>query len=130
MESGIDSFLIWITELFPGGGFLSQLFNIRALLALIMVGTICGLMGSLVVGSRMAFFSDALAHCAFAGVSLGFFVFEIIQGQLKINDSYFWGFVTPLMVIFGALVGLGIAQVRHRTRLGSDTVIGVFFSAK
>ena len=128
MESGIDSFLIWITELFPGGGFLSQLFNIRALLALIMVGTICGLMGSLVVGSRMAFFSDALAHCAFAGVSLGFFVFEIIQGQLKINDSYFWGFVTPLMVIFGALVGLGIAQVRHRTRLGSDTVIGVFFS--
>ena len=29
----------------------------------------CGAVGSLVVGGRMAFFSDALAHCAFAGVS-------------------------------------------------------------
>ena len=28
---------------------------------------ICGMVGALVVGNRMAFFSDAMAHCAFAG---------------------------------------------------------------
>src|SRR3712207_2741156 len=60
-----------LASLFPEGTFLSEPGNVRGLLAVILAALICGAVGSLVVGNRMAFFSDALAHCAFAGVALG-----------------------------------------------------------
>src|SRR5437879_1144515 len=53
-------------------GFWGMRSNVLGLLAVILVSLICGAVGSLVVGNRMAFFSDALAHTAFAGISLGF----------------------------------------------------------
>src|SRR5262245_41371904 len=67
----------------PGGGFFSYAYNLRALLALLLVSVSCGAVGSLVVGGRMAFFSDALAHCAFASVSIGFAVFTLIVLPLR-----------------------------------------------
>lgn len=98
------------------------------MVGLIAVGIACGLVGCLVVGSRMAFFSDALAHCAFAGVSLGFLLFELIKLRMGLADEQFWWWVTPLMVVFGAGVGMGVSFVRQRTSLGNDAVIGVFFA--
>lgn len=98
------------------------------MVGLIAVGIACGLVGCLVVGSRMAFFSDALAHCAFAGVSLGFLLFELIKLRMGLADEQFWWWVTPLMVVFGAGVGMGVSFVRQRTNLGNDAVIGVFFA--
>jgi zinc transport system permease protein len=112
---------------FPDGSFWAAEWNVRALLALVLVSVSCGAVGSLVVGSRMAFFSDALAHCAFAGVSLGFLVFHFLLSGV-VPAEHFWRWVTPIMVAFGGLVGLGIAWVRGRTGLASDTVIGVFFA--
>jgi zinc transport system permease protein len=115
-------------------------FNRNAFLALLLVSFCCGAVGSLVVGSRMAFFSDALAHCAFAGVSIGFVLFELVLRQLPRSELFgwvvlapapeqaFWEWVTPIMVVFGMLVGFGIAAVRTRSGLSSDTVIGVFFA--
>jgi zinc transport system permease protein len=98
------------------------------MVGLITVGLACGLVGSLVVGSRMAFFSDALAHCAFAGVSVGFLLFELIKLPMGLADEQFWWWVTPLMVVFGAGVGMGVSVVRQQTNLGNDAVIGVFFA--
>src|SRR5476651_1824660 len=97
----------WITgftELFPSGSFLSFSFNVQALLALILVSLVCGAVGSLVVGGRMAFFSDALAHCAFAGISLGFILFDAFIVPYR-SGANFWDWVTPLMAGFGILVG-------------------------
>ena len=48
--------------------------ELRAFLAVVFVTTVCGLVGVLVVGNRMAFFSDAMSHCAFAGISLGLLI--------------------------------------------------------
>lgn len=125
LDRAIDAF----TQLFPTGSFLALDFNVRALVALVLVSLTCGSVGSLVVGSRMAFFSDALAHCAFAGVSIGFVFFTmLVQPLWGADKDHFWEWVTPIMVIFGALVGYGIAAVRMRTSLSSDTVIGVFFA--
>ena len=73
----------------------------------------------------MAFFSDAMAHCAFAGVALGILITMILAPGHR--SDYDW--VVPLvMVTIGILVGLGIAFVREMTGLASDTVIGVFFA--
>ena len=100
-------------------------------MALLAVSLLCGAVGSIVVGNRMAFFSDALAHCAFAGVSFGFLLFKIFvnpEGDRNKDDN-FWEWVAPVMVTFGAVVGAAIAFVREKTGLASDTVIGVFFAA-
>jgi zinc transport system permease protein len=111
----------------PPDTFFNYSYNLRALLALVLVSITCGAVGSLVVGGRMAFFSDALAHCAFAGVSIGFLFFELVGGN-NADETHFWEWVTPVMVAFGILVGCGIVLIRSGTGLASDTVIGVFFS--
>lgn len=119
------------TKFFPYGSFFRAGYEVRALLALVLVSVCCGAVGSLVVGGRMAFFSDALAHCAFAGFSIGFLIFDgVIVHRFPGSDprELFWQWVTPLMAAFGVLVGLGIVAVRQRTGLASDTVIGVFFA--
>ncbi len=106
---------------------LSHVDAVEAALALLFVGFISGLVGSLVVGNRMAFFSDALAHCAFAGVGLGIFL-GLVTGASSDSDTIRW-WLTPLMIGFGACMGLGIAFVLDKTSQANDTVIGVFFAA-
>ena len=74
----------------------------------------------------MAFFSDAMAHCAFAGISLGLVIW-LALGNTR-SSEMLPTFLTVVMAAFGALIGTGIAFVRERTGLASDTVIGVFFA--
>jgi zinc transport system permease protein len=112
--------------LFSPGSFFSFDFNIRSLLAVMLVSLICGAVGSMVVGNRMAFFSDALAHCAFAGVGLGLLVGFLAEAR-RSGPFHDWG-VPLITVTFGVAVGLAIAFVREKTSLASDTVIGVFFA--
>lgn len=103
----------------------TQAFVVKGVIALLLVCTVCGMVGSLVVGNRMAFFSDAMAHCAFAGVALGALAVLYIDGE----KSPLAEWLIPLvMVLFGALVGAGMVYVREQTSLASDTVIGVFFA--
>src|SRR5215213_590538 len=101
-------------------------YDVGAILSVLLISLVCGLVGALVVGNRMAFFSDAMAHCAFAGISLGLII-ALGMGFTPKSDELQW--LLPLvMATFGALVGVGIAFVRENTGLASDTVIGVFFA--
>src|SRR5262245_10688317 len=100
---------------------------LKGTLAIIVVSVICGFVGSFVVGHRMAFFSDALAHCAFAGVALGVITTLLLAPAGEKKDALDW-VLPPVMVAFGGLVGFAITYVREKTGLASDTVIGVFFS--
>src|ERR1700751_3403796 len=120
MAGLLDQVIANLFGLFPRGSMLSYDFNMRALLALILVSLACGAVGSLVVGNRMAFFSDALAHCAFAGVGLGVLL-ALLSGAKEEKQFSHW--VLPIMVAFGFFIGLGIAFVREKTSLASDTVI-------
>src|SRR5271170_5016749 len=121
----IDADLSVIDRLGQWLGF-AWTFEFRALLSILLVTTICGMVGALVVGNRMAFFSDAMAHCAFAGVALGVLL-TLGLGKTDDRDHYDW-LVRLIMVGFGAIVGVGIAFVKEKTELASDTVIGVFFA--
>src|SRR5438874_12715981 len=112
LDRAINSF----NEHFPPNTFFNLDFQVRGTLAVMLVGLICGAVGSLVVGNRMAFFSDALAHCAFAGVALGILVALGTGGAA--GEGWL---VTTVMVLFGAVVGLLIAFVRERTALANDT---------
>ncbi len=122
----LDGWIHWFCEcgLWPDYTFFNLEFNVRMLLAIVFIAMVCGAVGSLMVANRMAFFSDALAHCAFAGVALGL-LFAILS-KITVKDFIEWIFL--IMVIFGISMGLGIAWVREKTSLASDTVIGVFFA--
>lgn len=119
----LDQGIQWFTEQWPRYHFFNLSYNVYGLIAILLVSLVCGAVSSLVVGNRMAFFSSALTHSAFAGVSLGFLL-ALISGAK--NESEFYQWLTPVMVGFGVLVGIGIAWVREKTSLASDTVIGVF----
>jgi zinc transport system permease protein len=121
----LDDLIVHFTQLWPAGTIFSFEHTVRGMLAVMFVCFICGAMGALVVGNRMAFFSDALAHCAFAGVALGL----VMALAMNINPAIFQQSITLIMVCFGIVVGLLIAFVRERTGLASDTVIGVFYAA-
>lgn len=92
-----------------------------ALLECLFLAPACAAIGVKVVNFRMAFFSDAISHSAFAGVAIGLLLRE--------TDSFSAADPRMTLVLFGLLVGLGIAYVRRTTDLSNDTVIGVFFSA-
>ena len=104
-------------------------FQLYPMLAIVLVGYICGSMGSLVVGNRMAFMSDAMAHTAFAGVALallGIIVFAEIRTASE-SDPYLW--LIPIVTsLIGATIGICIVYVREQSGLTHDTVIGVFFA--
>jgi len=98
-------------------------FALNAVLECLLLAPICAAMGVPIVNFRLAFFSDAISHSAFTGVALGLVLNELAGG---------WGgsFDPRITLIgFGLIVAYGIAMVRRRTDLSSDTVVGVFFSA-
>jgi len=104
----------------------------RTVLTILLVCTLCGMVGSQVVGNRMAFFSDTMAHAAFAGVALGYLSVLLagIPRQLAPGEPNPAAdlIVLLVMVFFGAAVGIAIVWVKERTALANDTVIGVFFA--
>jgi len=85
----------------------------QALVGLILLAPMAAAMGVQVVNFRMAFFSDAISHSAFAGIAIGL----ILGANVHLTT-----------VLFGLAVGLGIMGVTRRMSLSVDTVIGVFFS--
>jgi zinc transport system permease protein len=104
-------------------------FEVRALFAILLVSFTCGIIGSLVVGNRMAFFSDAMAHTAYAGVAFSLLAIVMIAGVTtpRQAEPYLW--VVPwVMCGIGAAVGVSIGIIREKTNLANDTVIGVFFA--
>lgn len=101
-------------------------FVVKPVLAVFLVCLLCGMVGSLVVGNRMAFFSDAMAHCAFAGVALGYLA--ALAGGVGRDAEATGRVVALVMILFGAGVGAAIVTVREQTGLAADTVIGVFFA--
>lgn len=114
MELDIVSFFCgWIGRILPLEC-MQMRFMQTAMLGLILIAPMAAVAGTQVVNFRMAFFSDAIGHSAFAGVAFGLL--------LAVSPNL----TMPLLAV---LVGLGIMAVKQRSGLSTDTVIGVFFSA-
>ncbi len=86
----------------------------RALIGVVLMMPLFSLLGTLVVNSKMSFFSDALGHSALTGVAVG-----VIFG---LTDP------TPAMLIFAAIFAVLMNAIRHSRLSSTDTVIGVFSS--
>jgi len=129
MEDWLKTAIESVAAALSSPGSTMYAFEVRAVLAVLLVSLTCGIVGSLVIGHRMAFFSDAMAHTAFAGVSLALLGIIVATGATsgKEVEPYLW--VIPIaMCAIGAVSGILIAFVREKTNLANDTVIGVFFA--
>ena len=92
---------------------LSYGFMWRGLLASLMVGVICSVLGTYVILQGMAFFGDALAHTILPGVVLAF----LLGWPLAVGA-----------VLFGVLSAIGIGALSQRGEVREDTAIGIIFA--
>lgn len=86
----------------------------QALLGLLLLCPMTAMLGVQVLNFRMAFFSDAVGHSAFAGVAVGL----IFGAPPRLS-----------MLLFGVAVGLLVMAVQRKSGLSADAAIGIVFSA-
>lgn len=92
-------------------------FLVRGLLAAIMVGVVCAMVGTFVVLRGMAFLGDALAHAILPGVAIGYLVGGGARGPL-----FWWALLAAV------LAALGIGAISKGAELKEDTAIGIIFA--
>ena len=93
---------------------LSYTFMKNALLAMLLIAPLFGLLGTMAVDNKMAFFSDALGHSALTGIAIG-----VVLGFSNQMVS---------MLLFGILWAVLITFVKHNSKMSADTIISVFSS--
>jgi len=85
----------------------------RALMAGVLVSVACGIIGTYVVVNRFVFVSGGIAHAAYGGIGLGYY--------LKTN---------PVLsaIVFSVGVALAMGAVQRKTRERADTIIGMMWA--
>ncbi len=93
---------------------LTYTFMQRALVAGVLIGVVCAVIGVYVVLRGMSFIGAGIAHASFGGVALGFL--------LGIN---------PVIsaITFCLAVAWGIAWISRSGRIKEDTAVGIFFAS-
>lgn len=85
-----------------------------AFLAILIITPLFGLMGTMIVNRKMAFFSDALGHSALTGIAVG-----VVFGVNNTNIS---------MALFAIVFALLLNLISSKVSSATDTVISVFSS--
>lgn len=108
------SFVYALLEFIFPFDFIEYNFMKNAITAIILITPLFGMLGTMAVNNKMAFFSDALGHSAFTGIALG-----VLLGVK--NDLI-------SMVAFGIFLALIITRVKASKVASADTIISVFSS--
>lgn len=98
--------LSWLLEPLQYG------FMQQALVAAVLVGIVCAVMGSFLLVKRWALLGDAVSHAVLPGVAIAF-----LLG---------WPFLVGALAT-GLLTALGIGFVERHTRLKQDAAMGLLF---
>jgi len=86
----------------------------RALIAAVLVGIVCSVVGTYVVLKRLAFIGAGISHSAFGGVALGYLV-----GLSPIGVA----------IPFSLATAMAIGWVSRKGKMPEDTAIGIFFAS-
>ena len=86
----------------------------NAFIAIILITPLLGMVGTLIVQKKMAFFSDALGHSALTGIAIG-----VVLGVSDTNIS---------MIVFAVIFALLLNKIKSKQGIESDTIISVFAS--
>jgi len=93
-------------------------FMLRGLIASVIVGIVCAVVGVYVVLRGMAFFGDALAHAVLPGVAIGYLISGGNRGLL-----FWWALGAAI------LVALAVGRVSKDSEIREDTAIGILFAS-
>src|SRR5215212_6650252 len=96
---------------------LSYEFMKRGMVAAILVGIVCAVVGTYVVLRGMAFFGDALAHTILPGIALGY----LVSGGAR-EPLFWWALGTAIVA------ALGIGAISKNAEIKEDTAIGIIFA--
>ncbi|NLX35799.1 MAG: metal ABC transporter permease [Chloroflexi bacterium] len=105
----------------------------HALLAGLLVSVACGIIGTYVVVKRIVFISGGIAHAAYGGIGLGYYVKYMVvpvlfAGSAAARDPRpgYW----PLLgaILFSLLAAALMGHIQRRTRQRADTIIGVLWA--
>jgi len=107
----IESIVTWFVQPMSYG------FMQRGLVASILVGIVCAVIGAFIVLRGMAFFGDALSHTILPGVAVGYLVSGNARGSL-----FWWALGTAI------ISALSIGAISKKTHLREDTSIGIVFA--
>ncbi len=108
------------------GEMLSLGFMRNALAAGFLVSIACGVIGSLVVARRIVFISGGIAHAAYGGVGLGYWLqYGVLAGAAGSSPG-----VLPMAgaLVFSLAAAVIMGSITRRGRQRSDTVIGVLWA--
>ena len=86
----------------------------RGLIASLIVGIICSLIGCFVVIRSMAFLGDAMAHAILPGIAIAY-----ILGSSLISGA----------LVAAVVIALGIGFLSKQAKIKEDTAIGILFTA-
>ncbi len=86
----------------------------NAMVAGILVGVICGIIGCFIILRGMALMGDAISHAVLPGVVIAYFF----------GISFFIG-----AVVTGVLTALGIGYISQNSKIKHDSAIGIMFTA-
>jgi len=86
----------------------------RALITAILVGVVCGIVGTFIVLRGLALMGDAIAHAVLPGVAVSYLL----------GVSTFFG-----ALLFGIIASLSIGAISQNSRIKSDSSIGIVLSA-
>ena len=86
----------------------------NALIAILLLTPLFGMLGTMAVDNKMAFFSDALGHSALTGIGLGIL--------LGVSSDLL------AMLVFGIVWALLICRIKQTGAASTDTIISVFSS--
>lgn len=86
----------------------------NALIAVLIITPLFGIMGTMIVNKKMAYFSDALGHSALTGIAVG-----VVCGMADTSLA---------MVIFAIVFALLLNKIGSLNTASTDTIISVFSS--
>lgn len=93
---------------------LNYQFMQHALIACVLASVVCGLIGVIVVEKKLIMMSGGIAHTAYGGVGLGYFLgFEPMIGA----------------VVFSLGAAVGVGAVKRRGGVNTDIIIALLWSA-
>ncbi len=86
----------------------------RGLVASVIVGMLCAVMGTYVVLRGMAFLGDAMAHAILPGIAIAY----LLNGNLLVGA-----------LVAALIIALSIGFFSHQGTIKEDTAIGILFAA-
>ncbi len=86
----------------------------RAIVAGALLGVLLASLGVIATLRKMAFFGDGVAHASLAGIAIG-----VLAGTAPL----------PFALLWAVFIAIVIYVLERSTRLSSDTLIGILFTA-